>query len=65
MSSLYDIYEGNGHIYAFEVEYDFGNGFNTLVGFNKINGDESQDAFYRFNGMEDFSWFRTQITYNF
>ena len=64
-STLYDLDDGNGHIYSFEMEYDFGNGLNSLIGFNKIHGDESQNALYPFNSMEDFSSFRTQITYNF
>ena len=38
---------------------------NFLVGFNKINGDSSLGDLYRFNSMEDFSSFRTQLTYNF
>ena len=47
------------------MEYDFGNGLNSLIGFNKIHGDQSQSDLYPFNSMEDFSSFRTQITYNF
>ena len=65
LSSLYDTDEGNGHLFAFELEYNFGNGLNALIGFNKINGDDSQGQLYRFNSMEVFSSFRTQITYNF
>ena len=60
-----DLDEGNGHIFAFESEFDFGSGLVGLVGFNKINGDSSLGDLYRFNSMEDFSSFRTQLTYNF
>ena len=38
---------------------------NINIGFNKINGDSSQGDYYRLNAMEDFSAFRTQLTYNF
>ena len=62
---VHDLDEGSGHIFAFESEFDFGNGLLGLVGFNKINGDSSQGDLYRFNSMEDFSSFRTQLTYNF
>ena len=64
-STLYDLDEGDGHLYAFESEYEFNNGLSAIVGFNKINGDSSQGSMYRLNVMEDFSSFRTQITYNF
>jgi hypothetical protein len=64
-TTVYDLDEGSGHLFAFETEYNFGNGLETVIGFNKINGDSSQDDLYTFNAMEDFSSFRTQLTYNF
>ncbi len=62
---IQDLDEGSGHIFAFESEFDFGNGLVGLIGFNKINGDSSLGDMYRFNSMEDFSSFRSQLTYNF
>ena len=65
LTLVQDLDEGDGHIFAFESEFDFGSGLVGIVGFNKINGDSSLGDLYRFNSMEDFSSFRTQLTYKF
>ena len=54
----------SGNLSSLELEYDFGNGLNCLLGLTRIQGDEDIQN-YSFNAMEDFSHIRTQFTYNF
>ncbi|MBI65782.1 MAG: hypothetical protein CMG64_05775 [Candidatus Marinimicrobia bacterium] len=54
----------SGNLSSLELEYDFGNGLNCLLGLTRIQGDEDIPN-YSFNAMEDFSHIRTQFTYNF
>jgi len=54
----------SGNLSSIELEYNFGNGLNCLLGLTRIQGDDDIQN-YSFNTMKDFSHIRTQFTYNF
>ena len=64
LNTFLDASHGKGRLISLEIEYDIGNGFEISFGATKIYGDDDIEN-YSFNGMEDFSSFRSRITYYF
>ena len=70
-SSFFDLDQGDGKLFSFELEYEISNNITFIFGSTKIYGDSSvqsssdYDLGYTFNLMEDFSHNRVQLSYFF